>query len=104
MVDPPDGNMDDYLSSLERMRLLAPTTLFPAHGPTIKNAVGKLDEYLAHRLWREERVLEAWQAGLKNPPEMLSKVYEDLAAIAEPLAVRQIEAHLERLRAQGRLD
>lgn len=104
VVDPPDGNMEDYLSSLERMRLLAPATLFPAHGPTIKEAVGKLDEYLEHRLWREERVLEAWQAGLTNPPEMLSKVYEDLPAIAEPLAVRQIEAHLERLRDHGRLE
>jgi ribonuclease/clavin/mitogillin len=104
VVDPPDGNMNDYLSSLERMRALAPATLFPAHGPTIKNVVGKLDEYLAHRLWREERVFETWHVGLRKPSEMLSRIYEDLPAIAEPLALRQIEAHLERLRSRGRLD
>jgi ribonuclease/clavin/mitogillin len=103
VIDPPEGNMDDYLSSLDKLLDLSPQALFPAHGPTIKNARAKLEEYRRHRLWREERVLEAWSDGLEEPAAMLERVYEDVPAIARPLAERQIVAHLERLRSLGKL-
>ncbi len=97
VIDPPEGNMDDYLASLRRARDLAPRTLFPGHGPTILDAAGKLDEYVEHRLWREGRIREAWEAGLRRPAEMLATVYDDVPRAAWPLAERQILAHLERL-------
>lgn len=103
VVDPPEGNMDDYLGSLEKMAALRPKTLFPSHGPTIKNAVAKLREYIDHRLWREEKVLAAWNAGTRDPKEMLPLVYDDAPKEAWPLAERQILAHLERLRRAGRI-
>lgn len=103
VIDPPEGNMDDYLSSLDKLFDLAPQALFPAHGPTIKNARAKLEDYRRHRRWREERVLEAWSEGLREPVQMLERVYDDVPAIAHPLAERQIVAHLERLRYLGRL-
>ncbi|HEX6863528.1 MAG TPA: hypothetical protein VF414_11965 [Thermoanaerobaculia bacterium] len=103
VVDPPEGNMDDYLGSLEKMAALRPKTLFPSHGPTIKNAVAKLREYIDHRLWREEKVLNAWNAGTKDPKAMLPLVYDDAPKEAWPLAERQILAHLERLRRAGRI-
>jgi ribonuclease/clavin/mitogillin len=101
VIDPPEGNMGDYLSSLQRVLDLAPVTLFPSHGPTIKNASAKLGEYLRHRLWREARVLETWRSGRREPSEMIGQVYEDLPALALPLAERQIVAHLDHLREQG---
>jgi len=104
VVDPPEGNMDDYLGSLARLAALRPATLFPGHGPVVKNAVAKLREYIDHRLWREQRVLEAWSAGRRTPEEMLPTVYDDVPEAAHPLARRQILAHLERLRRAGRLD
>jgi glyoxylase-like metal-dependent hydrolase (beta-lactamase superfamily II)/8-oxo-dGTP pyrophosphatase MutT (NUDIX family) len=104
VIDPPEGDMDDYLASLERLLLLAPSTLFPAHGPPILDAAGKLREYLDHRRWREERVLEAWNAGLREPEAMLPTVYDDAPREAWPLAARQIEAHLRRLRRAGRIE
>jgi glyoxylase-like metal-dependent hydrolase (beta-lactamase superfamily II)/8-oxo-dGTP pyrophosphatase MutT (NUDIX family) len=103
VIDPPEGNMDDYLASLDKLFDLAPQALFPAHGPTIKNARAKLDEYRRHRRWREERILEAWSAGLREPAEMLERVYDDVPPIAHPLAVRQIVAHLERLQRLDKL-
>lgn len=103
VIDPPEGNMDDYLTSLDKLFDLAPQALFPAHGPTIKNARAKLDEYRRHRRWREERILEAWEAGLREPAEMLERVYDDVPPIAHPLAVRQIVAHLERLQRLDKL-
>ncbi|HXO22787.1 MAG TPA: MBL fold metallo-hydrolase, partial [Thermoanaerobaculia bacterium] len=87
---------------LERLVELRPTTLFPAHGPAVKNAVAKLREYIQHRLWREERILAAHDAG-QSPSAMLPTVYDDVPAAAYPLAERQVLAHLERLRRHGRI-
>ncbi len=103
VIDPPEGNMDDYLGSLEKLRQKGPKTLFPGHGPAIGAADAKLHEYLRHRLWREERVLEAWRSGLREPAAMLETVYDDAPRIAHPLAERQILAHLERLEARGQI-
>jgi len=103
VIDPPEGDMDAYLASLQRLIELQPRTLFPSHGPTIKNAVEKLQEYLDHRLWREEKVLTAWRDGIRATGEMLPRVYDDAPREAWPLAEVQIEAHLQRLRRAGRL-
>lgn len=102
VVDPPEGDMDDYLASLRQLAALAPRTLFPGHGPAVRNAVAKLEEYLEHRLWREERIRQAWEAG-QSAREMLPVVYDDVPQAAWPLAERQVLAHLERLRRAGRL-
>ncbi len=103
VVDPPEGDMDDYLASLERLAGLEPRTLFPAHGPTIRAPAAKLREYVEHRLWRERKILEAWQAGARTPAELLPRVYDDVPEIAHPLAERQLQAHLDRLDRHGRL-
>jgi glyoxylase-like metal-dependent hydrolase (beta-lactamase superfamily II)/8-oxo-dGTP pyrophosphatase MutT (NUDIX family) len=103
VIDPPEGDMDDYLASLQKLLDLAPRTLFPAHGPVVKDGAGKLREYIEHRLWREERIVTAWNAGLRQPREMLPTVYDDVPKEAHGLAERQILAHLERLRRRGRL-
>jgi len=94
--------MDDYLASLEKLAALAPRTLFPSHGPPVQDAVAKLREYVEHRLWREERILAAWNEG-KSAREMLPTVYDDVPEVAYPLAERQVLAHLERLRRAGRI-
>ena len=103
VIDPPEGNMSDYLDSLARLRRIGPKALFPAHGPTIGTSDAKLEEYIRHREWREERILEAWRCGLREPAVMLATVYDDVPEAAHPLAERQILAHLERLEARGRL-
>jgi glyoxylase-like metal-dependent hydrolase (beta-lactamase superfamily II)/8-oxo-dGTP pyrophosphatase MutT (NUDIX family) len=102
VIDPPEGDMDEYLASLEKLAALAPRTLFPAHGPPVQDAVAKLREYVEHRLWREERILAAWNAG-KSAREMLPTVYDDVPPAAYPLAERQVLAHLARLRRAGRI-
>lgn len=104
VVDPPEGDMDAYLDSLRAMAELAPTTLFPAHGPPIIEAVGKLEEFHHHRLEREAQVLAAWQRGRRSAGEMVAEVYADVPTEVHPIARRQIEAHLVRLRRLGQLD
>lgn len=104
VIDPPEGNMGDYLSSLQRVRQSEPRALFPSHGPMMVNAAAKIDEYLQHRLWREERILNAWLSGAREPAKLRARVYDDVPPIAHPLAERQIVAHLEHLDAAGRLE
>ncbi len=103
VVDPPEGDMADYLASLRRVHEAGPSMLFPGHGPAILDAAGKLEELIEHRHWREEKVLAAWNAGAHDPEAMLPEVYDDAPRQAWPLARRQIIAHLRHLRAEGRI-
>jgi glyoxylase-like metal-dependent hydrolase (beta-lactamase superfamily II) len=95
--------MDQYLDSLARMAELKPRTLFPAHGPTVLAAVEKLEEYRRHRLEREAQVLAAWEAGQRSAREMVAGIYPDVPVAVHPVAERQVEAHLARLRKSGQL-
>jgi glyoxylase-like metal-dependent hydrolase (beta-lactamase superfamily II)/8-oxo-dGTP pyrophosphatase MutT (NUDIX family) len=103
VIDPPEGDMTDYLDSLERLAELKPRFLFPAHGAVLADAEKKLRDYARHRLWREGRVLQALEKGLREPSRMLAEVYDDLVPAARPLAERQIVAHLERLEREAKL-
>ncbi len=64
LIDPADGNMRDYLNSLERMRSLQGlSVLFGGHGPAVAAPYQKIDEYISHRLERERNILDAVRAG-----------------------------------------
>lgn len=104
VIDPPEGDMDEYLASLASLRGRGYRTLFPAHGAPILDVDAKLDEYLAHRLERESQVLEHWRAGLRTPEELVPAVYPEVVDAVRPLAARQIVAHLERLRRRGEIE
>ena len=102
LIDPPQGNMRDYLDSLERMRSLPNlTVLFGGHGPAIATPYQKIDEYISHRLERERNILEAVRAGITDPKEIVARVYTDVSLKAHGLAERAVIAHLEKLRDDG---
>jgi ribonuclease/clavin/mitogillin len=102
LIDPPEGNMRDYLESLERMRALPNLlVLFGGHGPAIANPYQKIDEYIAHRLQREELILTAVRKGASTPKEIVARVYTDVPPKAHAMAERAVLAHLEKLVADG---
>ncbi|HEX8171886.1 MAG TPA: MBL fold metallo-hydrolase [Thermoanaerobaculia bacterium] len=101
-IFPPDGNMADYMRSLATLRARNPKRIFPAHGPTRDDAVALIDEYLAHRLERERQVLEALAAGARTTAELRERIYPDLDPRLHGAAEVQIEAHLGKLREEGR--
>ena len=104
VIDPPEGNMGDFLSSLERLAALDADVLLPGHGTMIREPARLLDKTRQHRLMREDRILEAWRSGKRTPEAIVAAVYERTAPEARPLAARQVLAHLERLSATGRID
>src|SRR5690349_14292877 len=102
LIDPPQGNMRDYLASLERMRSLPGlSVLLGGHGPAVATPYQKIDEYISHRLEREQNILEAVRAGATTPKEIVEKVYTDVSPRAYALAERAVLAHLEKLRDGG---
>jgi ribonuclease/clavin/mitogillin len=102
LIDPPQGNMRDYLKSLELMRSLPNlTVLFGGHGPAIATPYQKIDEYISHRLERERNILEAVRSGDTNPKEIVARVYTDVSPKAHGMAERAVLAHLEKLRDDG---
>ena len=103
LIDPPEGHMATYLDSLRRMKALDVTALFPAHGPVMANAKGKIQEYLDHRMDREQKIFAAWQKGLHEPRAIVKEVYTDVAPAMYALAERSVVAHLEKLREEERI-
>ncbi len=103
VIDPPEGDMETYLESLDRVLGLGPEILFPAHGPPVRDAGRHLEELKRHRLDRERQVLERWRSGSTEPARMVREIYAELPEAIYPVAERQIVAHLERLRRRGLL-
>jgi len=100
-IFPPDGHMGDYFRSLRTLRERNPRRIYPAHGPVREDAVALIDEYIAHRLEREQQVLAAHQSGDRTPAAMRSRIYPDLDERLHGAAEIQIEAHLIKLREEG---
>ncbi len=101
VIDPPEGDMAEYVRSLERLRDLGPRTIFPAHGPPTQGAIDKLENYLAHRREREAAVIEA----LATPgtlDEVTARAYQDTPSFMLPVAARSCLASLEKLARERR--
>ncbi len=102
LIDPPEGNMDHYLQSLERMRALPNlSVIFGGHGPAIANPYAKIDEYISHRLDREQKILQAIHEGASTAREIVARVYTDVHPKAHAMAERAVLAHLEKLQSDG---
>ncbi|MDP1826400.1 MAG: MBL fold metallo-hydrolase [Archangium sp.] len=105
VIDPPEGEMAEYLRQLARLEALPVRTIYPSHGPVIPDGPGKLQEYAAHRAWREAKVLEAIAAFGKpvEVGEVVPRAYDDVAAFVWPIAERNTEAIVDKLVSEGRV-
>lgn len=94
LVPSADGDMDDYLASLERVRDLSPPMLFPAHGPLSPTPEKLLGHYISHRRTRHLRVLEAVNSGLTTLAEISESAYADTTDAHPILKLDQTLSHL----------
>ncbi|MBD9393610.1 MBL fold metallo-hydrolase [Acidovorax sp. ACV01] len=105
VVDPPDGNMADYLDSLDRLDAVCAEHgvefILPAHGYVLGDARGAIAKLKAHRLAREAKVLAAMQALPQGSmDDWVRHAYDDVPPRMWPVAQRSLLAHVERLRSQ----
>jgi recombination protein RecT len=101
VIAPPDGDMSEYLASLERLMLRDIDYIAPAHGHIINNANVAMRKLKEHRLARERKVM----ASLTRKPEVISamvaNVYDDVSKSLHMLATRSLLAHLLKLEKDG---
>jgi glyoxylase-like metal-dependent hydrolase (beta-lactamase superfamily II)/8-oxo-dGTP pyrophosphatase MutT (NUDIX family) len=104
VIAPPEGHLGDYLASLRRLLALPRlTALLPGHGPILAEARPKLEEYLQHRLEREEQILKLLAEGPRSIAELVETIYVDVPAALHPLAAATVTAHLQKLEEEGRV-
>jgi glyoxylase-like metal-dependent hydrolase (beta-lactamase superfamily II) len=101
VVAHPDGVLEAYLSSLQRIRDLGPITLLPGHGPVRDDASAVAGEYLAHRMTRLAEVRATVAAGARSPREVVERVYADVDRAVWPAAEQSVRAQLDYLAAHG---
>jgi glyoxylase-like metal-dependent hydrolase (beta-lactamase superfamily II) len=103
-IVPPGGNaLAAFMDSLALLQAESIELIAPGHGPWITDPAAKLAEYVEHRQMRERRLLEALDAGERSRAELLAIVWDDIPIELLPMAAMALEAHLEKLEAEGRL-
>lgn len=103
IVNPPDGNMDAYLRSLDKLDAVCAERgvefILPAHGYVLGAARSVIARLKAHRLAREAKVRAAMQALPQGSmQDWVQHAYADTPSALWPLAERSLLAHVERLR------
>lgn len=97
-ISPYRGAMSGYLLALTRLRLREDfNVLCPGHGPPVWDAHTKLEEYVAHRIDRENSLIVALGAGLRAVEDLLNSVWADVPEPLRPLATATLAAHLDKL-------
>ena len=90
----PDGNLGDYLTSLDRLAALDGIAALPGHGPDVPDCGALARDYRAHRDDRLDQVRSALAAGARTPAEVVAHVYPDLEPALVPAAEWTVRAAL----------
>ncbi len=93
MVD----DLSAYLRSLERLRNVTITKMYPGHGPEIDDPPAVIDHYISHRLEREREIVGAIRAGAWSVGAIVETVYADVDPALHPVAAYSVAAHLRKL-------
>ena len=96
-------DMGRYLRSLERLQSLELDRLYPGHGPEIEQPQEVIAWYIAHRLQREQEILDAIAGGAIELDAIVATVYANVDRSLHPLAARSTAAHLRKLEEEGRI-
>jgi glyoxylase-like metal-dependent hydrolase (beta-lactamase superfamily II) len=104
VIAPPDGDMGDYLRSLQRLQREPVSRIAPGHGVTIEDAQGEIVRIIQHRLQREAKVLSRLaESGHSGIDALVVRVYDDVDPRLHPVAKSSLLAHLLKLEADGRV-
>ena len=103
VVAPPDGDMADYMESLEIVLERKDRVLYPTHGAPITEPLAFTAAVKAHRLARDAAILAALEEGPASPPEIVAVVYEGLDPALRVAAALNVRAHLEAHARAGRV-
>ena len=104
VISPPDGDMGDYLDSLDRILDRNFDTIWPTHGPAITDVRTFVQAYVDHRRKREAQILESIASGKTNVMDMVAAMYVDVDKRLHPAAAHSVLAHLIHMVQTGRVE
>jgi len=94
VIAPPDGDMGQYIASLEKLLARDETLFYPTHGSPIADSKAWVGQLIAHRREREQQILRALRAGPCSVPQLVLRLYPDIAPGLQAAAAQQVNAHL----------
>ncbi len=94
VVIPPDGDMGDYMRSLDKLRQRDDRIYYPAHGEAVTNPQQLLRGMIGHRMQRERQILKRLEAGDRSVPEIVAAAYPGLDPRLVGAAGASVTAHL----------
>jgi glyoxylase-like metal-dependent hydrolase (beta-lactamase superfamily II) len=104
LVAPPDGDMGDYMKSLEKLIARKDSILYPTHGSPIVKPARFLRAYLSHRKMRESQIARAIKRGRDTVPLLVETLYAGLSPALVRAARLTVEAHLLHMAQDKRVD
>ena len=101
IISPPDGNLADYLSSLDLLLLRDDKRYWPCHGPYIDDPKPFVQSYIDHRHRRLDQIIACLRQGTHHISDMLPTMYSDLPDTMYPAAARSVLSSLMYLIDEG---
>lgn len=101
IVAPPDGSMEDYLASIEKLLTRDDQLYLPGHGGPVREPASFLRGLRTHRRMRERAIRERIAAGDRLIPDMVKVIYRETDPRLHGAAALSVLAHLEDLVEKG---
>jgi glyoxylase-like metal-dependent hydrolase (beta-lactamase superfamily II) len=101
VVVPPDGDMAAYMASLEALLERREATLWPTHGPPVRDPHGHVRALIDHRRARERQILAALAIGPSTIPHLVATIYDEVPRSLHAAAGCSVLAHIIDLVARG---
>jgi glyoxylase-like metal-dependent hydrolase (beta-lactamase superfamily II) len=103
VITPPDGDMGDYLASLDLIKARRFATLWPTHGPPVTKVEPFIEAYIEHREEREQQILAELEGGETRIKAIVPRIYAAVDPGLYPAAARSVLAHMIKLVKSGRV-
>ncbi len=101
VVSPPDGDMADYMRSLDTLMARTDAIYYPAHGDPVTKPQQFVRGLAGHRRQRERQILRMLERGEGVIADMVPKMYVGIDPRLYGAAGRSVLAHLIDLRDRG---
>ena len=102
-LQPPWGDMTQYIESLRKLLKYDIDLMLPAHGPPITEARKRIEELIQHRIEREAQVIALLRKGKGTVKEIVAEIYPELTGFLYAVAQGQVYAHLVKLEKDGKV-
>ncbi len=100
LVSPPDGDLSQFMASLQKLQARGEARYFPGHGPVLEDPQAMLAHQISHRLAREAQILAALPGEI---PALTARIYQGVDHGLLPLAARNVFSHLIDLCQRGKV-